>query len=116
DSRAIVACSFLAVLMLAAFIMRELSAKVPAVNISLFKDPVFLSGTLIGSLMFAMLMANMFLLPVFMQEMLGFTATQSGLNMMPRTLVMMAFTPVVGRLYNKVSPRVLVGLGVVAFS
>ena len=39
--------------------------------------------------MFAMLMANMFLLPVFMQELLGFTATQSGLALMPRTLVMM---------------------------
>ena len=39
--------------------------------------------------MFAMLMANMFLLPVFMQELLGFTATQSGFALMPRTLVMM---------------------------
>ena len=39
-------------------------------NLSLFKDKVFASGTVIGSIMFAMLMANMFLLPVFMQEML----------------------------------------------
>ena len=35
---------------------------------------------------------------------------------MPRTLVMMAVTPLVGRFYNKVSPRLLVGLGVLAFS
>ena len=47
--------------------------------------------------MFAMLMASMFLLPVFMQEVLGFTATQSGLALMPRTLVMMLVTPIVGR-------------------
>jgi DHA2 family multidrug resistance protein len=66
--------------------------------------------------MFAMLMANMFLLPVFMQEMLGFTATQSGVHMMPRSLVMIAVTPLIGRLYNHVSPRLLVALGVVAFS
>ena len=115
DSRVIVFCAILAAVALAAFVLRELSAKVPAVNLSLFKDPVFLSGTMIGSVMFAMLMANMFLLPVFMQEMLGFTATQSGLNMMPRTLAMMAATPLVGRLYNKVSPRLLVGLGIVFF-
>jgi DHA2 family multidrug resistance protein len=116
DSRVITACAIVAVLALVAFTIRELSAKVPAVNLSLFKDGVFASGTFIGSIMFAMLMANMFLLPIFMQEMLGFTATQSGLNLMPRTLVMMAITPLVGKLYNYVSPRVLVGLGVVAFS
>jgi DHA2 family multidrug resistance protein len=116
DSRVITACAIVAALALVAFALRELSARVPAVNLSLFKDPVFASGTLIGSVMFAMLMANMFLLPVFMQEMLGFTATQSGMNLMPRTLVMMAITPLVGKLYNVVSPRILVGLGVIAFS
>ena len=116
DSRLITFCLILAGLALAAFVMRELSAKVPAVNLKLFKDPVFASGTLIGSVMFAMLMANLFLLPVFMQELLGFDATQSGVSLMPRTLVMMAVVPVVGRLYNIVSPRILVGIGVVAFS
>lgn len=116
DSRVITACAIVAVLALVAFTIRELSAKVPAVNLSLFKDSVFASGTFIGSIMFAMLMANMFLLPVFMQEMLGFTATQSGLNLMPRTLVMMLITPLVGKLYNVVSPRILVGAGVIAFT
>ena len=93
------------------FVLRELTATVPAVNLRLFKDPVFTSGTLIGAVMFAMLMASMFLLPLFMQELLGFTATQSGLALMPRVLVMMVATPIVGRLYNRVSPRLLVGAG-----
>jgi MFS transporter, DHA2 family, multidrug resistance protein len=35
---------------------------------------------------------------------------------MPRTLIMMVATPIVGRLYNKVSPRVMIGIGVVAFT
>jgi MFS transporter, DHA2 family, multidrug resistance protein len=55
----------------------------------------------------------MFLLPVFMQEMLGFTALKSGLALMPRALVMMVATPIVGRIYNRVSPRLLVALGLV---
>ncbi len=116
DSRAITAAALIAAVALIAFVLRELSAKVPAVNLALFKDPVFASGTLIGAMMFAMLMANLFLLPVFMQEILGFDATQSGLSLMPRTLVMMAVVPLVGRLYNVISPRILVGVGVVAFS
>jgi DHA2 family multidrug resistance protein len=116
ESRLISAMTLVAIFSVAAFVIRELTARVPAVNLRLFKDPVFASGTLIGSIMFAMLMANLFLLPVFMQELLGFTATQSGLSLMPRTLVMMVATPVVGRLYNRVSPRILIAIGVVAFA
>ena len=116
ESRVITACAIVAAVALAAFVLRELSARVPAVNLALFKDPVFMSGTAIGSVMFAMLMANMFLLPVFMQEVLGFTATQSGLTLMPRTLVMFIVTPLAGKLYNRVSPRLMVGIGVLSFS
>ncbi len=116
DSRLIVALSVVAATALAAFVWRELTAPAPAVDLRLFRDKVFTSGTLIGSVMFAMLMASMFLLPVFMQELLGFTATQSGLALMPRVLVMMVTTPIVGRIYNRVSPRLLVALGIVMVS
>jgi len=60
------------VLTLALLLVRELSAPVPAIDLSLFRDPVFASGTIVGAIMFAMLLAMTFLLPVFMQEMLGF--------------------------------------------
>jgi MFS transporter, DHA2 family, multidrug resistance protein len=113
DSRLVTGCALVAALGIAGFVWRELTAPAPAVNLRLFKDPVFTSGTLVGGVMFAMLMASMFLLPVFMQDMLGFTATQSGLALMPRVLSMMLFTPFVGRIYNRVSPRVLVAIGIV---
>jgi DHA2 family multidrug resistance protein len=114
-SRAVSTCAAVAVIGLIAFVIRELTAKVPAVNIRLFKDQAFASGTLIGGLMFCMLMANMFLLPLFMQELLGFTATQAGMALMPRVLVMMVATPIVGRLYNHVDPRIVVGIGVLIY-
>ena len=113
ESNLIVACVAVTVLALALFVWRELVAPVPAVNVRLFKDPLFASGSMIGAAMFAILLSSMFLLPVFMQELLGFTAMQSGLALMPRTLVMMAVTPFVGRLYGKVSPRLLIAIGIV---
>ncbi|MGZ4809089.1 MAG: DHA2 family efflux MFS transporter permease subunit [Thermoanaerobaculia bacterium] len=97
-------------------IIRELSAAVPAVDISLFRDVVFFSGTMIGAVMFAMLMSVTFLLPLFMQTLLGFTATQSGLALMPRSLTMLVVMPIVGRIYNKVSPRLVVAIGIVMFA
>jgi DHA2 family multidrug resistance protein len=117
-SSAVTICTFSAALLLTAFVIRELTAKVPAVDLSLFKDKVFLSGTLIGAMMFAILMSITFLLPLFMQELLGFSAVQSGSALMPRALAMMIAIPLVGRLYNFVQPRILVMIGVVlvAFS
>jgi DHA2 family multidrug resistance protein len=116
DSSGITACFLVAIVALGAFVARELTAIAPVVDLRLFRDPVFTSGTVIGGLMFAMLMANMFLLPLFMQVLLGFTATQSGLALVPRVLVMMVATPIVGRLYNHVSPRILVGAGILAYA
>ena len=112
ESGAITVALWASIAFFAAFVIRELTCAVPAVNIRLFKDPVFASGTLIGSLMFALLMATMFLLPLFMQELLGFTATDAGFAMMPRVFVMMIVTPIVGRIYNKVSPRLVIAVGV----
>lgn len=106
---------FVAVVGLMAFVIRELTAEQPAVNLHLFRDRTFAAGTLIGGVMFAMLMGSLFLLPVFMQELLGFDATLSGLTLMPRTLIMMVATPIVGRLYNHVPPAATVGLGVLLF-
>jgi DHA2 family multidrug resistance protein len=112
DSKVITATFAVAVVVISTFIVRELTCEVPAVNIRLFKDPVFLSGTLIGALMFALLMATMFLLPLFMQTLLGFTATDAGMALMPRVLVMMIAVPIVGRIYNTVSPRIVIAAGV----
>ena len=105
-----------AIVSLIGLVIRELSARVPAVDFSLFKDFVFASGTLIGAVMFAMLMAVTFLLPLFMQLLLGFSATQAGLAMMPRSLTMLVVMPIVGRIYNKVSPRATVAFGILLFA
>ncbi len=90
-----------------AFVIRELTAPAPAVNLRLFKDPVFSSGTLVSASVMSVMMSGMFLLPLFMQEMLGFTATQSGMALMPRTLVMVVAMPLVGRFYLRFHPAVL---------
>jgi DHA2 family multidrug resistance protein len=108
--------TLVAVVSLVALVIRELSARVPAVDLSLFKDVVFTSGTVIGAVMFAMLMAVTFLLPLFMQFLLGFSAMQAGLAMMPRSLCMLVVMPIVGRLYNKVSPRLVVAFGILLFA
>ncbi|MDB4945431.1 MAG: drug resistance transporter, EmrB/QacA subfamily [Labilithrix sp.] len=115
ESSTITICTLVGGVAFAAFLIRELTAPSPVINLRLFKDPTFASGTVISGIMFAMLMGSMFLLPVFMEELLGFTATQSGVALMPRTLAMMAITPIIGRLYNHVPPALTVAFGVLLF-
>lgn len=115
DSLHIQIAAFTAAVALAAFVIRELTATAPVVNLRLFKDTTFASATVVAFLMFGMLMGSMFLLPVFAQESLHYTATMSGWMLMPRTLAMMAASPIVGRLYNRVQPAFIVGFGVLLF-
>jgi DHA2 family multidrug resistance protein len=107
---------FVSIITLILLVIRELSATVPAVDFSLFRDVVFMSGTMIGAVMFAMLMSVTFLLPLFMQTLLGFSATQSGIALMPRSLSMLVVMPIVGRIYNKVSPRIVIAFGILLFA
>jgi DHA2 family multidrug resistance protein len=115
EDRAVSVLTVVAIVSLLLFVARELTATVPAVRLSLFKDRVFMTGTLVGGVMFAMLMAVTFILPVFMQTLLGFDAMQSGMAMMPRSLVMFFVVPLVGRMYNRIQPRFIVGFGILCF-
>jgi MFS transporter, DHA2 family, multidrug resistance protein len=115
DSPLITALTFVAAVSLSSFVIRELTATAPVVNLRIFRDRTFASATIIGGVMYAMLMGSMFLLPVFMQEVLGFDATQSGMTLMPRTIAMMLVTPFIGKLYNFIPPAVTVGVGAVLF-
>jgi DHA2 family multidrug resistance protein len=115
DSPVVTACLAVAVVATALFVVRELTATAPAVDLALFRDRVFLSATLVSAVMFMMLMAVTFLLPVFMEEVLGFTAMQAGMALIPRTLVMMVAVPFVGKLYNRVPPRVFIAFGVLCY-
>jgi DHA2 family multidrug resistance protein len=115
DSGWVTASAFLAVFGIAAFVIRELTATAPVVNLRLFKDRTFAASTLVGMATMGMLMGSMFLLPVFMQELQGLPATDSGLALLPRTLAMMIVSPLIGRYYNRIGPAVLIAFGVLLF-
>ena len=54
------------------------------------------------------------LLPLLMQELLGYTATHAGVTNFPRGLASFMFMPLVGILVGKVDPRRLLGFGLIA--
>jgi MFS transporter, DHA2 family, multidrug resistance protein len=107
----IVRLGIVAALGLLLFIWRELRTEKPAVNLRILKNLSFSSATALGGVLGLALNGSLFLLPVFLQNLLGFDAMQSGITMMPRSIAMAVLMPIGGRFYNRLGPRVLVGGG-----
>lgn len=103
--------SLIAAVTVVGFVWWELTHDKPAVDLRVLKNATFASGTVIGGILGIGLFASLFLLPQFMQTLLGFTATQSGLSLMPRSLAMMVMMPVGGLLYNRLGPKIMIGTG-----
>lgn len=111
SSRFIAGLLFLALTGLALFAWRELTTPSPAVDLTLLGDGRFTAGVLISGMLGMGLFASMFLLPIFLQQLMGYPAYDAGMAMAPRTLAMGLAMPLAGRLYNRVGPKPLVGGG-----
>ena len=101
----------IALLGLLFFVIRELTTDEPAVNLRILKDINFGSGTFLSGILGMGLFSSLFILPLFLQNLLGYPALNSGIAVMPRSIAMAIGMPVAGRFYNKVGPRVLIAFG-----
>ncbi|MGH7625641.1 MAG: DHA2 family efflux MFS transporter permease subunit [Gemmatimonadaceae bacterium] len=113
DSSFIISLAAISVLGIVFFIWRELATRHPAVDLRILKNKSFSSATSIGGVLGMGLYGSLFLLPLFLQELLGYPAMTSGLALMPRSLAMAVIMPIAGRFYNQIGPRVLVGAGLI---
>lgn len=94
-------------------IVWELLSKDPIVNLRLFKDRTFATACLLMLMLGFILLGTTFLVPAFVQTMLGYTATDAGLVITPGGFAIMFVMPFVGRLVAKVDPRILIALGLI---
>jgi MFS transporter, DHA2 family, multidrug resistance protein len=111
SSKFIIYLALVAAFGLILFIWRELKVENPAVNLHILKDLNFSSATFLGGILGLALMSSLFILPLFLQQLLGYPAFDSGLALIPRTISMALIMPLAGRFYNRFGPRVLIGLG-----
>ncbi|MDR1936079.1 MAG: DHA2 family efflux MFS transporter permease subunit [Candidatus Accumulibacter sp.] len=98
------------------FIAWELGEKHPIVDLSLFKIRNFTVGTLALSLGYGVFFANIVILPLWMQQYLGYTATWAGLATAPVGILTVLLLPVVGKFMGRVNPRVFAMLGFSIFA
>jgi len=100
-SHFIVTLAVVAVVFLTAFVIWELRSKDPIVRFRLLKHRTFAVGVAISAAMGIVLFGSTVLLPLYMQELLGFPAITAGKWNTPRGLATMAFMPIAGILISR---------------
>ena len=108
----------IAIVALVAFVIWELRAKEPIVNLRVLANRNFAVGTALIAAMGVVLYGTTALLPLFLQTLLGYPALQSGLAVSPRGIGAVISMVLVGRLIGKIDGRYLIvlGFGIVSLS
>lgn len=104
-SAEIVILGVTAVVGFAFFLVWELTEKHPVVDLSLFKRRNFWTGAVATAVAYGVFFGNIVLLPLWLQQFMGYTATQAGMAMAPVGLLAIVLSPMVGLTVGKVDPR-----------
>jgi len=99
-----------------AWLIWELTERRPIVDLSLFKRRNFALGTIAYSLGYALFFANILLMPLWLQQQLGYTATWAGFVAAPSGLVAIALTPLVARYNEKIDARWIATIAFIGFA
>ncbi len=111
SSGLIVSMSILALAGLGLFIWRELTAKAPAVDLRVLRHQSLAAGSLYSAVLGMGLYGALFAVPIFAQNILHFTAMQTGMLLLPGALASAVMMPFVGRLTRWLDPRLIIALG-----
>lgn len=100
------------------FIYRQSRLEQPILEFKVFKNKVFTVTTILGMVIFAAMIGGAVILPLLMQDMLGFTAFETGLMLLPGAVVMGVMNPITGRLFDKFGARwlAIIGLAIVVIT
>ena len=96
---------------LALFVLLESRQRIPMLDLSLFRNPTFAGANTVMALVGLAMFGVFFYNSLFIQNVLGYSAVQTGATFLPMTLLIMFVAPVAGKLTDRIGPRWLMGTG-----
>ncbi|TCP19748.1 EmrB/QacA subfamily drug resistance transporter [Scopulibacillus darangshiensis] len=95
-------------------VWRELTIKNPMLEFRVFKHNIFALTTVVNAVITMAMFAGMLLVPIYLQNIRGFTPLQSGLLLLPGAILMGIMSPITGALFDKIGarPLAIVGLSI----
>ena len=103
-------CYVIIVVFTKIFIEIEKKVPEPIVDLKFFKIPAFVHTLINNFIVFMGMMGSIFLLPIFAQTFLGYTATESGYLFMPMAFMMVLASPIGGSFTGKVESRYIIAI------
>ena len=116
SSSTIVVLTIVAAVALVWFCVREWRDPQPLVDLRVFKDRSFSAGSTIGVISGFGLFGTALILPLFFQNVLGFSATQTGLALLPGAIATAISMPIASRLVGRIDGRVMIAMGLLIFA
>lgn len=113
----VITCGIIAFVTFIGFLLVEFSVPYRIMDLTLLKNPVFTACFTLTAVRSVALYGGTFLLPVFLQSFKNLDEVESGLILLPGSLIMGFLMPFAGRLGDKVSPRLmgLIGFALLGF-
>ncbi len=111
-SPVIVTFAIIAGIALVLLIINEYYSEHPVVNLKLFKDRTFSSGSTVMFFVFLNLFGGIVLLPIFLQSLMDYTSYYAGLVLGPGGIAAMIAMPIAGRLVAVTNPKKLLTVGI----
>jgi DHA2 family multidrug resistance protein len=116
ESGEIIALGAVALVGLVVFVAWELTEEHPVVDLRLFARRNFWVGTVALAAAYALFFGNIVLVPMWLQQYMGYTATYAGFVMAPVGLLAIVLSPYVGKNVTRVDPRRFATLAFLIFA
>jgi MFS transporter, DHA2 family, multidrug resistance protein len=116
SSQAIQILTVVSAVSLVAFVVKSLRDRYPIVDLMVFKFRSFSIGSFLGVIMGFGLYGTALILPLFFQSILGFTAYDTGLALMPGAFATAASMLIIGRILNRIDGRWSIVFGTLLFA
>lgn len=110
-STTVVACLVVGGISLLLFIIQSLKSDKPLLEIRVFSYSMFSLTTIINVIVTMSMFSGMILLPIFLQNIRGFTPVESGLLLLPGAILMGIMSPITGMIFDKIGARWLAVAG-----
>ncbi|MBS1210921.1 MAG: emrB [Proteobacteria bacterium] len=116
DSAEIITLTVVACVGFCFFVLWELTDEHPIVELRLFAKRNFLVGTVALSLGYCLFFGNVVIMPLWLQQYIGYTATWAGLATAPVGILAIMISPIVGKNLPKTDPRMVASVAFIIFA
>ena len=104
--------TIISVVSLALFLIVELRTKEPVIDLRVFRNISFATGNVIMFFAFFNLFGSIVLLPIYLQTLMGYTATLAGLVLGPGGFSSIIALSIAGRLVTRINPKWILAFGI----